>query len=89
VGLLAVLACAVIGSLLVIPTGGEIPVVLALSTVGVAAGSAGALLITLPALSIPSMAMVGPAFSWRVTAAMAGAVVVAGLVSAALLWALL
>lgn len=64
-------------------------VVLALSTVGVAAGSAGALLITLPVLSIPSMAMVGRVFSWRVTVAMAGAVAVAGLVSAALLWALL
>lgn len=88
-GLLAVAACAVIGTVLVIPTGGEIPVVLALSGVGVAAGAAGALLITLPALSVPSMVMVGRALSWRVTAAMAGAVAIAGLLSGALLWVLL
>jgi hypothetical protein len=66
-----------------------VPVILALSAAGVAAGTAGALLITLPALSAPSMVMVGRALSWRVTAAMAGAVAVAGLVSAALLWALM
>jgi hypothetical protein len=88
-GLLAVAICAVVGTLLVIPTGGEVPVILALSAAGVAAGTAGALLITLPALSAPSMVMVGRALSWRVTAAMAGAVAVAGLVSAALLWALM
>jgi uncharacterized membrane protein YraQ (UPF0718 family) len=87
-GVLAVVVCAVIGTMLVIPTGGEIPVVLALSAAGLGAGTAGALLITLPALSVPSMVMVGRALSWRVTAAMAGAVVVAGLLSAALLWAL-
>lgn len=87
-GVLAVVVCAVIGTLLVIPTGGEIPVVLAVAATGLGAGTAGALLITLPALSVPSMVMVGRALSWRVTAAMAGAVVVAGLVSAALLWAL-
>jgi uncharacterized membrane protein YraQ (UPF0718 family) len=87
-GIVAILACSVIGTLLVIPTGGEIPVVLALSATGLAAGTAGALLITLPALSVPSMAMVGRALSWRVTAAMAGATALAGIVSAALLWAL-
>jgi uncharacterized membrane protein YraQ (UPF0718 family) len=84
----AAVVAAAAGTLMVIPTGGEIPVVLALSTVGVAAGSAGALLITLPALSVPSMAMVGRVLSWRVTLAMAGAVTLAGLASAALLWAL-
>jgi uncharacterized membrane protein YraQ (UPF0718 family) len=84
-GVAAVLVAAVVGTLLVIPTGGEIPVVLALAAAGAGAGTAGALLITLPALSVPSMVMVGRAFSWRVTTAMAGVVVVAGLVSAALL----
>lgn len=87
-GLLTVVACALVGTVLVIPTGGEIPVVLALTTAGVGVGSAGALLITLPALSLPSMIMVGRALSWRVTAAMATAVAAAGLASAALLWAL-
>lgn len=88
-GIAAVLLCAVIGTLLVIPTGGEIPVVLALTAAGVGAGSAGALLITLPALSVPSMVMVGRALSWRVTLAMAALVAVAGLAAGLLLWALL
>ena len=48
----------------------------------------GALLITLPAISVVSMAMVARAFSLRVTLAAAGAVAVAGLVAGALLWAL-
>jgi uncharacterized membrane protein YraQ (UPF0718 family) len=87
-GIAAVLACAVVGTLLVIPTGGEIPVVLALTAAGVGAGSAGALLITLPALSVPSTVMVGRALSWRVTLAMAAVVVAAGLVAGILLWAL-
>jgi uncharacterized membrane protein YraQ (UPF0718 family) len=84
-GVAAVLVCAVVGTLLVIPTGGEIPVVLALTAAGASLGSAGALLIALPALSLPSMVLVGRALSWRVTAAMAGAVVVMSLVSAVLL----
>jgi uncharacterized membrane protein YraQ (UPF0718 family) len=88
-GVLAVLICAILGTVLVIPTGGEIPVVLALAAAGVGAGSAGALLITLPALSVPSMVMVGRALSWRVTVTMAAAVTVAGLLSGLLLWALL
>jgi uncharacterized membrane protein YraQ (UPF0718 family) len=45
----------------------------------------GAMLITLPALSVPSMVMVGRALSWRATVAMAAAVVVAGLFAAVLL----
>lgn len=87
-GILAVLICAVIGTLLVIPTGGEIPVILALTAVGASAGTAGALLITLPALSLPSMVMVGRALSWRVTLAMATVVAVAGLAGGLLLWLL-
>jgi uncharacterized membrane protein YraQ (UPF0718 family) len=88
-GIAAVAVCAVIGTLLVIPTGGEIPVVLALTATGAGAATVGALLITLPALSLPSMVMVGRALSWRVTLAMAGTVTVAGLAAGALLWALM
>ena len=87
-GFLAVLVAAVAGVLIVIPTGGEIPVILALTAVGVGAGTAGALLITLPALSLPSMVMVGRALSWRVTLAMAGVVAIAGLAGGLLLWLL-
>jgi hypothetical protein len=85
-GIAAVVVCAVVGTLLVIPTGGEIPVVLAISAAGLGAGTAGALLMTLPALSLPSMVMVGRALSWRVTLAMAGMVAVAGLVAGFLVW---
>jgi uncharacterized membrane protein YraQ (UPF0718 family) len=85
-GVFAVLICAVVGTLLVIPTAGEIPVVLALAAAGVSLGTTGALLITLPALSLPSMVMVGRAMGWRVTTAMAAVVVVAGLLSGLLLW---
>jgi hypothetical protein len=89
-GIAAVLVCAVIGTLLVIPTGGEIPVILALTAAGAGAGAgtAGALLITLPALSLPSMMMVGRALSWRITLAMATVVAVAGLLGGLLLWLL-
>jgi hypothetical protein len=87
-GIVAVLACALLGTLLVIPTGGEIPVILALTAVGVGAGTAGALLITLPALSLPSMMMVGRALSWRITLGMAAVVAVAGLLGGLLLWLL-
>ncbi|HKN96986.1 MAG TPA: permease [Pseudonocardiaceae bacterium] len=87
-GVLAVVICAVVGTLLVIPTAGEIPVVLALAAAGAGLGTAGALLVTLPALSLPSMVMVGRALSWRVTTAMAATVVMAGLLSGLLLWAI-
>ncbi|MBB4683908.1 permease [Amycolatopsis jiangsuensis] len=84
-GVAAVAVCAVVGTLLVIPTGGEIPVVLALTAAGASPGTAGALLIALPALSLPSMVMAGRALSWRVTVAMAGAVMAASVLSAVLL----
>lgn len=84
-GILAVLVAAALGTLIVIPTAGEIPILLGLSAIGVGNGALGALLITLPAISLVSMAMVVRTFSGRVTAAMAGAVIVAGLLAGALL----
>lgn len=83
-GLLAVAVAAVVGTLMVVPTGGELPVIGALRAAGVSSGVLGALLVTLPALSLPSMAMVGRALTWRVTVAMAGVVVLAGLAAALL-----
>ena len=84
-GVLALLVVAVVGTLLVVPTGGEIPVLLALSALGVGAGLLGVLLVTLPALSLPSMAMVARALSVRATVLAAGAVVAGGLVAGGLL----
>lgn len=87
-GLLAVGLFAVVGTLFVIPTAGEIPIIQGLLSAGVGIGPAGALLITLPALSLPSMVMVGRSFPLRVVLAMAGAVAVLGLAGAGLLVAL-
>lgn len=84
-GLLAVLIAAGVGTLLVIPTAGEIPILQGLAIAGVAAGPIGALLITLPAVSLPGIAMVGRALGWRTTAATAAMVAVGGLLGAGLL----
>jgi len=84
-GILAVLLLAVVGTLLVVPTGGEIPVVLALIAAGVGSGPVGALLITLPAISLPSMVMVARSLSWRATLSIAGVVATGGLAGAAAL----
>lgn len=83
-GLVAVLVAAVIGTLLVIPTAGEIPILQGLALAGVAAGPVGALLVTLPAVSIPGIVMVGRALGWRATAA-TGVVMAGGLAGAAML----
>jgi uncharacterized membrane protein YraQ (UPF0718 family) len=84
-GVLALLVVAVVGTMLVVPTGGEIPVLVALSALGVGAGLLGVLLVTLPALSLPSMAMVARALSVRATVLAAGSVVVGGLLAGGLL----
>lgn len=88
-GLAAVLVAAAAGTLLVVPTGAEIPVIVGLISAGFAAGVTGAVLIALPAVSLPSMIMVGRDLSWRVVAATAGAVLIAALAGAGLLTALL
>ena len=84
-GVLAVVVFAIAGTLFVIPTAGEIPIIQGLLAAGLGAGSVGALLITLPAVSLPSLAMVGRSFSYRTLAALAGAVAVLGIASGAVL----
>jgi uncharacterized membrane protein YraQ (UPF0718 family) len=84
-GLVAVLIAAVAGAVLVIPTGAVIPVIAALSASGFGAGVAGAVLIALPAISVPSMVMVGRDLSVKAVGATATGVILAALVSAGLL----
>jgi hypothetical protein len=84
-GALAVLVAAAAGALLVLPTGGEVPILLGLAAAGASAGVLGALLLTLPALSLPSAVMVGRALGWRVTAAAAAATVAVGVLAGGLL----
>ena len=87
-GLLAVLIAAVAGVLIVIPTAGEIPVLLGLAAVGTSPAVLGALLIALPAISLPSMAMVGRSLAWKVVAVAAVAVVAFALAGGGFLSAL-
>lgn len=84
-GALAVLLAALIGTVLVLPTAGEIPILLGLAAAGASAGVLGALLVALPAVSLPSAVMVGRALGWRTTAATAGATVVCALVAGGVL----
>ncbi len=83
-----VLAFAVAGAVFVIPTAGEVPIIQAMLALGVRAGPAGALLMTLPPISLPSMAMLARAFPPRVLAAVGAMVVLFGLAGGALAIAL-
>lgn len=85
VGAVAVLIAAVVGTLVVIPTGGEIPIIIALLAVGGGAGVTGALLIVLPALSTPSMVVAGKSLGWGTTTAMGSAVALGGVLSGVVL----
>ncbi|MCR6490539.1 permease [Amycolatopsis sp. OK19-0408] len=80
-----ILLPAVLGALFVVPTAGEVPIVLALLAAGAETGPAGALLVTLPALSLPSLVMVGRSFPKRVLVALFAAVVVLGILCGGLL----
>jgi hypothetical protein len=57
-----------VGLLFVIPTAGEVPIVQAMLALGVGAGPAAALMMTLPPVSLPSLAMTVKVFSIRVLA---------------------
>ncbi|MCY0897964.1 MAG: permease [Firmicutes bacterium] len=80
---------AVVGTLFVIPTAGEVPIVQTLMHFGLGLGPAGTLMITLPAVSLPSMAMVGQQVGVKEMAKVAAIVAVAGLVTGLLaMWLL-
>jgi uncharacterized protein len=84
----AIVALAVAGMLFAIPTAGEIPVVQTMLGYGVGAGPAGALLLTLAPLSLPSLVMLGRTFPTRVLLALAGLCVALGIVGGLLAVAL-
>jgi uncharacterized protein len=84
-GLLIVVIAAIIGTLLVIPTAGEIPILQGLALLGVSSGTLGALLITLPAISIPGVAMVVRSFGWKAVASATVVVIGGGVLGAAML----
>lgn len=72
---------AIAGTLFVIPTAGEIPIVSSLMSYGLSSLAGGALMMTLPAISLPSMAMVSQAVSKADLARLAALVLVAGLLT--------
>ena len=83
-----IVALAVAGMLFVIPTAGEVPIIQAMLSFGMGVGPAGALLMTLPPISIPSLAMLARSFPPRVLAIVAASVVGFGVVGGLLAIAL-
>jgi uncharacterized membrane protein YraQ (UPF0718 family) len=83
-----VVAFAVAGALFVIPTAGEVPIIQAMLSLGMGVGPAAALLMTLPPISLPSMAMLARSFPPRILAVVGGAVVLFGVAAGAVAIAL-
>jgi len=78
-----IIAFAVAGTLFVIPTAGEVPIIQAMLSLGMATGPAGALLMTLPPVSVPSLVMLGRSFPPKVLAFVAASVVAFGVIGGA------
>jgi uncharacterized membrane protein YraQ (UPF0718 family) len=72
---------AVAGTLFVIPTAAEIPIVQVLASYGLGPAGVAALLATLPPVSLPSLVMVGRAVPARVLVAVAALVAAVGVLS--------
>ncbi|MGN7742534.1 permease [Pseudomonas sp. 22526] len=87
--LLWLVPLAIVGTLFVIPTAAEIPIVQTMMALGMGTGPAVALLMTLPSISLPSLLMLRKDFDARVLVTVAGLTmligVVCGLIGAALL----
>ncbi len=75
---------AVGGTLFVIPTAGEVPIVSTLMHYGLGIGPAAVLMMTLPAISLPSMAMVSTALPKSLLAKLALTIALFGLFTGAI-----
>ncbi|PKH12958.1 permease [Pseudomonas fluorescens] len=71
---------AIVGTLFVIPTAAEIPIVQTMMTLGMGTGPAVALLMTLPSVSLPSLLMLRKDFDARVLVTVAGLTMLMGVV---------
>ena len=80
-GVFWIVAMAIAGTLFVIPTAGEVPIVQAMFALGMGAGPAGALIMTLPAVSLPSLAMLGSIFNLRTRLIIAAGAILSGIVA--------
>jgi uncharacterized protein len=76
-------ALAAAGTLFVIPTAGEVPIIQVLQQFGLGSEGAAALLVTLPAVSLPSLAMLGRSLPIRAVVALGLGTFVFGLIAAA------
>lgn len=79
---LVVLALVVIGTLFAIPTAGEIPIIQGVLLSGLGAAPAGALLLTLAPVSLPSLLMLRRVLPTAVLLLLAAATMLAGLLAA-------
>ncbi|MFY4777042.1 permease [Metabacillus sp. RGM 3146] len=77
--ILVVIEFAIAGMLFVIPTAAEIPIIQSFLAFGLGTGPAGALLLTLPSISLPSLLIVGRSFPAKVLIFTAVSVVVLGI----------
>lgn len=80
-GIAAIIMFAIVGTLFVIPTAAEIPIIQSFLSLGIGTGPAAALLLTLPAISLPSMLIVAKAFPRKILLFVFGSVIVTGLIS--------
>ncbi len=87
-GIAWVIGLAITGMLFVIPTAGEVPIIQSLMNNGLAIGPAMALLLTLPAISAPSAAMVWRYFPKRALLLAAVMTVITGIVDGLLAMAI-
>ncbi|MBB5392045.1 MULTISPECIES: permease [unclassified Herbaspirillum] len=79
--LLWIVALAVIGTLFVIPTAAEIPIVQSMLALGLGVGPAVALLLTLPSISLPSLLMLRKSFTPKVLVTVALLTMLVGVAS--------
>lgn len=79
--LLWLVILAVVGTLFVIPTAAEIPIVQTMLSLGLGVGPGVALLMTLPSVSLPSLLMLRKSFDTRVLVTVAALTMVVGVFS--------
>lgn len=79
--ILLLVLIAIGGMLFVIPTAAEIPIIQTFMAYGMGGGPAAALLLTLPAVSLPSLVLVSKSFPKRVLVFVSASVVVLGVVA--------
>jgi uncharacterized membrane protein YraQ (UPF0718 family) len=80
-GVLAIIVLAVTGTLFVIPTAAEIPIIQTLMTFGLGGGPAAALLMTLPSTSLPALLIAKRVFPKKVLLFVAASVATIGIIS--------